>query len=235
MTSSRCSLVRRSAFLTLGAAIALAAAAAPAGAQTAPTTTANTTATDLAPDRPAPTTTTTAAPTDHRRDRHDHDGHPRDGRDRHRDRRADDRRGDEHHDGEHVAPTTTAAGRPPRQDRAVRAQPAHTAPAGATTGAGREAFVHRAGAAAASPRSTPTSTTRPQPTTVPSTAAARLDAVKTVSAQGINASLRHNQSTSLEGELVSRRVTSPLTAGFVALAILVLLLDGGRRRTRRSR
>lgn len=229
MARSRCSWVRYSAFVALGAVLALGAAAAPAGAQADPTTTSTTAAAAPAPDPQAPTTTTTAADDhDHHRDGRDHDGDHRDGR--HRDGHRDDQQGDEHHDGEPAEPTTTTAGPQPRQDRAVRA---HPAPTSATTAARREASVHHAGDAVAGARST--TTTGPQPTTAPSTAAASVERSQAVPAQGINASLRHNESTPLDGELVSRRVAGPVTAGFVALAILLLLLDGGRRRTRSSR
>jgi hypothetical protein len=242
-------LVRRSAFVALGAALGLAAAAAPVGAQVIP---------GLPLPASEPTTTTTASPTaapraakapapdpGHEDHGHGHDGHHRKdhgGKDHqgdpHRDRN-DGHHDDAHHERAHVSPTTIEAGPQPRQVGASRAQLALTS----TTTAARRELAHSgehavasAGAAAsATATATATSTTRPRPTTVPSTAAARLDRVKSVSAQGINASLRHNRSTTLDGELVSRRVASPITAGFVALAILVLLLDGGRRRTRGSR
>jgi hypothetical protein len=53
--------------------------------------------------------------------------------------------------------------------------------------------------------------------------------------QGVNASAPHGQPTALDGELVSRRYASPIAVGFVAFAIVALLLVGGRRQTRTAR
>jgi hypothetical protein len=226
-------LARRSAFVALGAALGLAAVAAPAGAQVIP-------GLPLPPGGPTTTTAPAPAGPDHGHDGEGgHDGHRDHHGDEHRDdhRHDDHRDADAHHDPAPSSPTTTKAP-PQHQDRAVLALPA---PTSTTTAAHHKPSAHpgthavtSAGASVTSRSSTVTSTTRPRHATAPSTAA-HLDHVKTVSAQGINASLRHNRSTPLEGQLVSRRVASPLTAGFVALAILVLLLDGGRRRTRGSR
>jgi hypothetical protein len=100
----------------------------------------------------------------------------------------------------------------------------------ATTAAAHDAAPVGSTAATTSP---PTSTTvRQAPTPQPPAPATPRDQARAMSVHGVTAIARPQPARTLDGELVSRRYASPTTAVFVALAILALLLVGGRRRTR---